>query len=378
MIDIETQIMITVNRKVFVLALKKLATVVENHSSIPILSYVTCRVSAGKMTLVGTDLDIELSVSIDAEGDGCFTFPLFQIQKLAVKMWGETFTFEKLDDLKYRMTSETANFTFHTLAIEDFPELKIGEPTCKITAPAGVLHGALSQVQHAISAEETRYYLNGVYLDFARGDFVAVATDGARLALASLPVQITAGACSGVIVPRKTVSVFLKCFPHDEVTIKFEGTKAKFAFNGVTMVSKLIDRTFPNYTRVIPKHVDGMAVITILADELARGVSVAMMVTLGNMRRLEFTFDRTNMTLALLITNPDYGQADILIPLKSHVGADFASIRFNARYVLDICKRYKGRELSIQLIDAESPCVIKSELTPLDGLSVLMPLRIQK
>lgn len=363
---------ITVNRKDFVSALKKLSTVIQKRNKIPILGYVKCVAVGDQMALTGTDLDIELAVTIDAQGKQSLTMPLAPVLRVASAMFGEKLTIAS-DGMKHTITCGASSFRLYGLPVDDFPELDFGELECEFTATHGVMHGALSQVQHAISTEETRYYLNGVYFDLAKPEPVLVAADGHRLALAPLTVDMSQTATRGYIVSRKTSAVYVKCFGQDECEVSFNFFRVHVDCGNISMTSKLVEGNFPPYQKAIPALLDGGTVVSVMANDLARAVKVCGAQIKNHTK---FTFDRDKMALELSYASPDAGSATSALQIKAWSGADFNKIRFNAKYILDICQRYKGRELHLQLIDATSPCVIKTDLGDIGGLSVIMPIRV--
>jgi DNA polymerase-3 subunit beta len=363
-----------VNRKLLVAALKKQAFIVQKWNTIPILGFVHCSFLGGKLLITGTDLDNELQLTIEADGSGEFMLPLHTALRILSKMQGDDVTFEHVDGLKYKATCGRSSFTFLTLQVCNFPDMSFAGDVSEVAFPEGVLHAALKNVRHAISSEETRFYLNGAYLDFTAADPVAVATDGHRLALHPMSFDFRSGQPTGEIVPTRAVDAVLKCLAAGEVSIELVTAKARFTSGDDVLTSKLIDGKFPDYTRVIPKA--SPTHITVNADDLASAVKVVL--GLSYRSAITFEFDQASMVANLSSNSPDGLNATASLDIKAYTGDAFASpqIGFNGKYVLDMCARYKGRDLTLEIATNTDPVVIRTDLGAIAGLSVLMPVMV--
>ncbi|MCA3648956.1 MAG: DNA polymerase III subunit beta, partial [Methylobacterium sp.] len=223
----------------------------------------------------------------------------------------------------------------------------------------------------AISTEETRYYLNGIYLHVIDGKLRAVATDGHRLALADVAAPAGASGMPGVIVPRKTVSELLKLVSEasEAVTVELSSVKIRVSTGAVVLTSKLIDGTFPDYQRVIPQRNDKLMIVE--RDEFARSVDRVSTISSERGRAVKFALGDGKLTLS--VHNPDAGQAteELLVDYE----ASPLEIGFNARYLLDIVSQLEGDTALVKLFDSGSPTLIQDR-EGAASLYVLMPMRV--
>ena len=332
--------------------------VVESRNTIPILSTVRLVADGGKLTATATDLDIEISGSVEAEGplEVCVGAKL--LAAVVNKAAGDEITIEPTDaGVVVRSGRNRTNL--QTLPVDDFPTMAAGEWTAEFTTDLAAL---FAPCQFAVSTEETRYYLNGVHMHVDGGKLVAVATDGHRLARNYGP---TAPDFKGIIVPRKTVGIL----PKGEITVRLSETKIQFASPDVTITSKLIDGTFPDYQRVIPSGNDKRLVI----DRQSFAAAVDRVSTISSERGRAVKLSIADGQLTLAVNNPDSGSA------TEELAADYSSepidIGFNARYLLDVAAQLSGGNAEFMLADAGSPTLIH-DTGDADTLYVLMPMRV--
>jgi DNA polymerase-3 subunit beta len=271
--------------------------------------------------------------------------------------------------------SGRSNFRLQCLPQSDFPELSAGSFSHIFRIESALLKGLIDKTQFAISTEETRYYLNGIYLHTIEADRAlklrAVATDGHRLARAEVDAPAGSEGMPGIIIPRKTVSELQKLVddPDIAVTIELSDTKIRFTIGSVVLTSKLIDGTFPDYQRVIPTGNDKKLVID--RQTFAQAVDRVSTVSSERGRAVKLSIADGQVTLS--VNNPDSGSATEEIP------ADYASdpieIGFNAKYLLDVAGQLSGSEARFMLADAGSPTVI-NDMADEQALYVLMPMRV--
>jgi DNA polymerase-3 subunit beta len=268
-----------------------------------------------------------------------------------------------------------SRFSLQTLPETDFPDLAAGEMTHRFTLPAGDLKRLIDKTQFAISTEETRYYLNGIYLhtpSAAKAPALrAVATDGHRLAQVELAMPEGAGGMPGIIVPRKTVGEIQRLIedPGAEVAVDLSQSKIRFTLGQVVLTSKLIDGTFPDYARVIPVGNDKELVVEKKEFEQA----VDRVSTVSSERGRAVKLSLSNGRLMLSVTNPDSGSATEEIEVD--YGSDPLDIGFNSRYLLDIAAQIDGEKAVLRLADPGSPTLIEDKNSS-GTLYVLMPMRV--
>jgi DNA polymerase-3 subunit beta len=371
---------LTLSRDALHGALASLQRVVERRNTIPVLSNVALAARAGRLTLTATDLDIEAVAVLEADGDLATTVPAHLLHDILRKMpeGGEVSLAMDAEDKRLVVRGGRSRFTLQALPIGDFPSLKAGDMPACFTLAAGDLAQLFSTVQFAISTEETRYYLNGIYLHIIGADdglhLTAVATDGHRLARERLPAPEGAGALPGIIVPRKTVGEVLAALKTIKdgkaaVTVEASGAKIRFILPGITLTSKLIDGTFPDYTRVIPAANEKRLV----AEREALLAAVDRVSTISSERGRAVRFRMTDGKLTLSVSNPDAGSASEEVE-ADYEGPDFET-GYNARYLADMLGQMAGDTVLFKLGDPASPALAQSR----DGASalfILMPMRV--
>ncbi|AMX93685.1 MULTISPECIES: DNA polymerase III subunit beta [Mesorhizobium] len=374
-------------------ALDIVANVVEKRSCIPILGNV-CLIGDGEnLTVTGTDLDIEIAVKIPAAADARFavTLPAHTMKDLLKKATASEFvgfTERQGDSNAVTVDFEKVNYRLQDLPVADYPNLSGGKPSHSFTVPGADLVEAFGGVAIAISTEETRYYLNGVYLhhvepraiDAYHGDHGAlrmVATDGHRLCRQDLAASEGMKGMPGVIVPRKTVALLQKLLKGKacpaEVRVEIGKTEhwgtIRLMFDGVTITSKLVEGSFPDYQRVIPTGNDKPA--TFKAADLAEGVRAVELISSERGRAVKLTFSKGKCQL--VVNNPDQGSATA--DIAADYGSDELEIGFNAKYVQDLIATACCEEITLTMADSGSPTLMTAPDRK-GWLGVLMPMRV--
>jgi DNA polymerase III subunit beta len=370
---------VTVERTALLKSLGRVHRVVERRNTIPILANVLIRAEKSKLSLKATDLDLEVIDAVDAEVSpaGSTTVPAHMFYEIVRKLpEGSQIVLEASSDrAMLAIRAGRSRFTLQTLPESDFPDLAAGEMTHKFTLAAADLKRLIDKTQFAISTEETRYYLNGIYLHTAGNGksmmLRAVATDGHRLAQVELPLPSGASGMPGIIVPRKTVGEVQRLIDdaEAEVAVELSQGKIRFSIGDVLLTSKLIDGTFPDYARVIPLGNDKELVV----DKKDFEASVDRVSTVSSERGRAVKLSISSGRLLLSVTNPDSGSATE--ELEIEYGADPIDIGFNSRYLLDIAAQIEGEVAILKLADAGSPTLIQDRDSA-GALYVLMPMRV--
>ncbi|CAN1484476.1 DnaN DNA polymerase sliding clamp subunit (PCNA homolog) [Rhabdaerophilaceae bacterium] len=366
---------VTVEQAALLKALGHVHRVVERRNTIPILANVLIRASGRMLALKATDLDIDIVETINAEvmQDGSTTVPAHVLYDIVRKLSDGAQVSLEQDGQAGQVTlrSGRSRFSLQTLPETDFPDLAPGDMSHRFPVAAADLRLLIEKTQFAISSEETRYYLNGIFLHVIDGKLRAVATDGHRLALADVAAPAGAAGMPGVIVPRKTVAELLKLVGEtaEPVGIELSGVKIRVSTGSIILTSKLIDGTFPDYQRVIPLRNDKVMIVE--RDDFARAVDRVSTISSERGRAVKFALGEGKLTLS--VHNPDAGQA------VEELAVDYDStpieIGFNARYLLDIVGQLEGDTALVKLFDAGSPTLIQDrEGAP--SLYVLMPMRV--
>jgi DNA polymerase-3 subunit beta len=370
---------VTVERAELLKSLGHVHRVVERRNTIPILGNVLIKAERSKLSLKATDLDLEVIDSIAAEVSpgGSTTVPAHMFYEIVRKLpEGSQIVIEGSGDRAVlSIRAGRSRFTLQTLPESDFPDLAAGEMSHKFTLSAADLKRLIDKTQFAISTEETRYYLNGIYLHVAgsgkNATLRAVATDGHRLAQVELPVPDGAAGMPGVIVPRKTVGEVQRLLENGdaEVGIELSQGKIRLAVGNVVLTSKLIDGTFPDYGRVIPANNDK----TLEVDKKDFEAAVDRVSTVSSERGRAVKLSLTGGRLVLSVTNPDSGSATE--ELEVEYTADPLDVGFNSRYLLDIAAQIEGESAVLKLADPGSPTLIQDKDAK-GALYVLMPMRV--
>ncbi len=370
---------LTIERAALLRALGHVQSVVERRNTIPILSNVLLRAEGTKLSLSATDMDIEMVASLVAQvsKSGATTVPAHTLYDIIRKLRdGSQIELETTGE-KGLMTlrSGRSTFTLSCLPPEDYPLMAGGELAHNFLLSAGDLKRLIDRTRFAISTEETRYYLNGIYLHAAKSDQVdmlrAVATDGHRLARMEIPLPEGAAGMPGVIVPRKTVMELRKLLDEmqDDVSVSLSDTKIRFTFAETVLTSKLIDGTFPDYDRVIPSGND--RILEVDCKLFAEAVDRVSTISTEKSRAVKLAIERGSLTLSA--TSPENGTATE--ELEVRYSAQPLEIGFNSRYLLDIAEQIEGEGARFALADAASPTVVRDSADA-SALYVLMPMRV--
>jgi DNA polymerase-3 subunit beta len=272
---------------------------------------------------------------------------------------------------KMQIVAGRSRFNLSTLPRDDFPVIAEGELPTRFELPAATLRQIIEKTRFAISSEETRYYLMGIFLHVIDDQLRAAATDGHRLARITVPKPDGADGMPDVIIPRKAVAELYRLLEELEgtVEISLSPTKVRFGLGSAVLTSKLIDGTFPDYNRVIPTANDKL--LKLDPKSFSAGVDRVSTIASEKTRAVKMSVDRDKVTLS--VTSPENGVATEELP--ADYGADGLEIGFNARYLLDILGEIDGDTVEVHLADAAAPTLLR-ESDKSNALYVLMPMRV--
>ena len=360
-------------------ALQHVTSVVERRNTIPILANVSLRAENNALHFKATDLDIEVTESAAAEviTPGSITAPAHTLHDIVRKLpdGAQIELSRRGDDGRMSLTAGASRFLLACLPADDFPDLGLSGMSHHFEIPAHDLASLIEKTRFAISTEETRYYLNGIYLHAIEADgrwrLRAVATDGHRLARMDVELPDGGKGIPGVIVPRKTVYEVAKLLTdhHETVAVDLSPNKIRFTAGHVVLTSKLIDGTFPDYQRVIPQNNDK----TLQAENAAFKEAVDRVSTLSSEKGRAVKLNISGGKVVLSVNNPESGSATEELPAEYR--GEPMEIGFNARYLLDIAAQFEGDRAVFKLSDASAPTVIQDDKDP-SALYVLMPMRV--
>ncbi|MFK5997958.1 MAG: DNA polymerase III subunit beta [Rhodobacterales bacterium] len=370
---------VSIERSALLKAMSQAQSVVERRNTIPILANVLIEAEGDAISFRATDLDIEVIDKAPAmvERAGATTVGAHTLHEIVRKLPDGAMVELSDDGTSGRLEIKAgrSSFSLATLPKEDFPVMASSEYACNFSVNAPVLRRLFDKSKFAISTEETRYYLNGVYMhaaDGASGKVLrCVATDGHRLARIDAALPEGAEDLPGVIVPRKTVNELRKLLEDDEmqIAVSVSETKIRFATPEITLTSKVIDGSFPDYTRVIPQG--NTRRLEVDAAEFARAVDRVSTVSSERSRAVKLSLDEDR--LILTVNAPDSGAAEEILAVA--YGDEPLEIGFNAKYLLEIAGQV-DRENAVFLFNSSGDPTLMREGNDETAVYVVMPMRV--
>lgn len=367
-----------IERALLLKSLNHVQSVVEKRNTIPILSNVKIEGASGLLSLNATDLDIDIveSIAADVVRPGSTTASAHTLYEIVRKLPdGSQIELEHDGESQLTLRSGRSKFTLASLPVENYPVMSGGEMTHTFSLAAEELRTLIDRTRFAISSEETRYYLNGIFVHATVSNGVSVlraaATDGHRLARIEVPLPDGAAGMPGVIIPRKTVNELRKLLDETSsaISVSLSETKIQFSFDNAVMTSKLIDGSFPDYERVIPVGND--KILEVNVKDLSQTVDRVSVISTEKSRAIKMRLD--NNSLILSASSQESGSA--VEELEAVYDAAPIEIGFNARYLMDILTQIEGEAAQFLLADAASPTVVR-EISDSSALYVLMPMRV--
>ncbi len=372
----------TIERATLLRCLSHVQSVVERRNTIPILSNVLLDASdGGTLKVMATDLDLQVVEQIataSVEQAGAITVSAHLLFDIARKLpEGSQVSLETADN-RMAVKAGRSRFSLPTLPRDDFPVIVEGDLPTSFEVPAKTLAELIDRTKFAISTEETRYYLNGIFLHVSDEDrpvLKAAATDGHRLARFTIPRPEGAEGMPDVIVPRKAVAELRKLLEEaldSQVQVDLSASKVRFSLGGeggVVLTSKLIDGTFPDYSRVIPTANDKL--LKLDPKSFYEGVDRVATIATEKTRAVKMGLENDKVTLS--VTSPDNGTAAEEVPADYR--ADGMEIGFNANYLKDILHQIDGDTVELHLADPGAPTLIRQDEKSA-ALYVLMPMRV--
>jgi DNA polymerase-3 subunit beta len=369
----------TIERAALIKALGHVQSVVERRNTIPILSNVLLSAERGGVSFSATDLDMEIVDFADAQVDtpGQITAPAHTLYEIVRKLpeGAEVELRYAGDDPRLQISAGRSKFNLPVLPAGDFPVMSSDGLSSRITLETNDLIRLIDKTRFAISTEETRYYLNGLYLhtvgEGPTAQLRAVATDGHRLALAEMMAPEGTTGVPGVIVPRKTIQEARRLLDDagEQVELQVSASKVRLQFGRASLTSKVIDGSFPDYMRVIPRDNDKS--LTVDIKVFAAAVDRVATISAEKSRSVKMAIEPGKIVLT--VRNMEAGQA--VEELEAEYDRDAFEIGFNARYLLDVAGQIQGEVAEFRFADPASPTLVLDASDP--GVQyVLMPLRV--
>lgn len=368
---------VAVDRSVLLKSLGHVQSVVERKGTIPILANIKLDASDEQMELTATDMDMaeveRLNAAIDAPG--AVTVPAHMLYDIVRKLpEGAEVRLEEKDG-NVAISAAHSRFSLPTLPVDDFPAMAEGDLAHTFVLSAAECRALVEKTRFAMSTEETRYYLNGVYLHTAEQDGVqvlrSVATDGHRLARIQVALPAGATGMPGVIIPRKTVGEISKLLEEGmgDVKISLSESKIRFVCGSAILVSKLIDGTFPDYERVIPQG--NNRIMEVDSGALAKAVDRVSVISADKARGVKLSLDGGKLTLSASSQEQGHAQET----LEVNYSAESMEIGFNARYLLDVLSQIEGGTVQFVLSESSAPALVR-DTADVGALYVVMPMRV--
>ena len=367
-------VLIKTQRDTLLAPLQSVSGIVERRHTLPILSNVLLEKKGDRLTLLATDIEIQITTSTEVaagEGDGAVTVGARKLQDILRSLPDSTEISLSLEDKRLQAKGGKSRFNLQTLPADDFPRMTLAEGDTKqfrITQKA--FRQLLGKTQYAMAAQDVRYYLNGLLLLVDGKELRAVATDGHRLAYASVEIEAELPR-QEMILPRKTVLELNRLLVDNEdiLEITLASNQVRFAFGSIVLVSKLIDGKFPDYERVIPQSLRNH--MTVGRQTLMQAMQRAAILTNEKFRGVRVVLGENSLKLIAANAEQEEAQEEIEV----NYPGEAIDVGFNVGYLLDVLNNVHADEIQWSFNDANSSALIT--LPGNDRFKyVVMPMRI--
>jgi len=363
----------SISRETFLQPLTQVIGVVERRQTLPVLANFLLSARDGHVTITGTDMEVELisSVMADVSQDGEITVPARKLVDIIKALSdGANINFAVNDD-KVTLTAGRSRFTLATLPASEFPATDQVENLENISANESELKKMLDKTSFAMANQDVRYYLNGLLFDFTAKSLKAIATDGHRLAVCDLVGAIDFTGERQLIVPRKGVMELSRMLSDsdDTVTLGIGRNHIRLIKGSTTFTSKLIDGRFPDYKAVIPVGADKQ----MLVDRSTFTRALQRAAILSNEKYRGVRLEATGATIKIVAHNPQHEEA--VEEIEAELNFDRLAVGFNVTYLLDALMAIETEQVSLELIDANSSCLVSAPDSDVNR-HVVMPLKL--
>jgi len=366
---------LTITKEQILNGLQAVQNVVSNRTTLPILSNVLLRAEGERLEFTATDLDVTVSCSVEAKvkKGGASTVPVKKLFGIVRELGASEIELEVDEKNVCTLRSGPSFYKIHGLSSDEFPPLAKFKDDKKVTLPQEKIRSMAKKTSFAISTDEARYVLNGIFISLKDHKMTMVATDGRRLALVDEEVDVPDKSQGEFIIPAKAVNELNRLLQDKgEIEIKFSDNQAAFTLKdekglSVLIVTKLIEGNYPNYRQVIPGEAKER--IPLNREEFLHALRRAEIMTSDKANSVKLAFGKNN--LAITANTPEIGEAKESIAVN-YKGKEMA-IAFNPKYLIDPLNALSNDEVFVELIDELSPGVLK-----INGpfLYVVMPMRL--
>ncbi|MDC0065152.1 DNA polymerase III subunit beta [Verrucomicrobia bacterium] len=364
---------LTIGQEEFITGLQAVQNVVSTRTTLPILSNVLLNAVGDRLTLTATDLDVTISKTVESkvEIDGSFTMPVKKLLSIAREVGGSQIEMD-VSKNQCSIKSGSSAYRVNGLPAEEFPPIPNFSGQTTIQMPQDTVKTMLRRTSFAVSTDENRYVLNGLYLSFKENKLTMVATDGRRLALAEEDVELKDDNPLEVIVPTKAIQELSRSLG-DKGDVEIQITENQVSFGlkendgtGSLIVSKLVEGAYPNYKQVIPA--ESKHRVTLDKEELFHALRRAEIMTSEKANSVKLTFSENNLTFTA--NSPEVGESRETMAIKYE--GEETSISFNPQFFIDPLKALEEDEVHFEFTDQLSPGVVKVKHP---FLYVIMPMR---
>lgn len=366
---------LSIGKEAILTGLQAVQNVVGARSSLPILSNVLLRATGNTLELTATDLDLTITCQVTATvvRPGATTLPVKKLFGICRELSNLELELESDDKHLTTLTSGNSFYRINGLPPDEFPAIPQLSEQKGIELPQERLRGMMKRTSFAMSTDESRYVLNGLFLNLKEHKLTLVATDGRRLALVEEAVDVPPGSDGEFIVPSKTVNELGRLLTGTgSVDVRYTENQAAFRLQsdgqpGVRIITKLVEGAYPNYRQVIPNEVKER--VKLVREDLLHALRRAEIMTSEKSNSVKLTFTKNN--LAITANTPEVGEARESLAVN-YKGPDL-QIAFNPGYLLDPLKALDADEVTLDLNDELSPGVVRTEA---QFLYVIMPMRV--
>ena len=367
-----------INRDVLLKSLSIAHNIIERKNTLPILSNVLMQLKNKKLSIIATDLDLIFydeieDVKIINEGSTTTSAAILYdiLRKISAN---SELNFDLKSENKLSLKSENSDFNLLCLPIDNFPTFSDEFEGNEVALNNSRFLKLLNKTKIAISNDDTRHYLNGVFLHLTeangRSFLTGVATDSHRLSSSSLEIE-NANEFSSLILPKKTVFQLCSLLTDtkDQLTIQTSENKIKFSIGKIKLVSKVIDGKFPDYKKVVP--IDNKKKLVVPSDDFIKSIERVASVSIDGKEGVKLAINKDNIQLSVNSANSGEGNEKI----KAEFNSENLKISFNSKYLIDIASEIEDKNLSMNLKDSVSPVLIE-DLSDKNSYYVIMPMKI--